>query len=78
MDNQCFKVGVSPARDETASYVAYGHSIAVDPWGNVLCQAGSGEATLYANLNLCRVESVRRQLPILSARRTDLYEVRER
>lgn len=78
MDNQCFTVGVSPARDETASYVAYGHSIAVDPWGSILCQAGSGEATLYADLNLRRVESVRRQLPILSARRTDLYEVRQR
>lgn len=78
VDNQCFTVGVSPARDETASYVAYGHSIAVDPWGSILCQAGSGEATLYADLNLRRVESVRRQLPILSARRTDLYEVRQR
>ena len=78
VDNQCFTVGVSPARDETASYVAYGHSIAVDPWGSILCQAGSGEATLYADLNLRRVESVRRQLPTLSARRTYLSEVRER
>lgn len=77
VDNQCFTVGVSPARDETASYVAYGHSIAVDPWGRVLCRAGSGEATLYADLSLRRLEAVRRQLPILSARRTDLYEVRE-
>ena len=78
VDNQCFTVGVSPARDETASYVAYGHSIAVDPWGSILCQAGSGEATLYADLDLRRADAVRRQLPILSARRTDLYEVRER
>jgi len=78
VDNQCFTVGVSPARDETASYVAYGHSIAVDPWGSVLRQAGSGEATLYADLDLRRVDAIRRQLPILSARREDLYEVRER
>lgn len=33
VDNQCFTVGVSPARDEQGSYVAYGNSIAVDPWG---------------------------------------------
>lgn len=77
VDNQCFTVGVSPARDETASYVAYGNSIAVDPWGSVLCRAGAEEATLYADLDLNRVEAVRRQLPILSARRTDLYEIRE-
>lgn len=77
VDNQCFTVGVSPARDETASYVAYGNSIAVDPWGNVLCRADGRETTLLAELDLSRMEAVRRQLPILSARRTDLYEVKE-
>ncbi len=78
VDNQCFTIGVSPARDETASYAAYGNSIAADPWGTVLCRAGAGEATLYADLSLRRVDAVRRQLPSLSARREDLYEVRER
>ena len=78
VDNQCFTVGVSTARDEAARYVAYGNSLAVDPWGTVLCRAGAEEAVLYADLDLARIDSVRRQLPILSARRTDLYEVRER
>ena len=78
VDNQCFTVGVSPARDETAGYVAYGNSIAVDPWGTVLCRAGAEETTLYADLDFARLEAVRQQLPILSARRTDLYEVREK
>ena len=78
VDNQCFTVGVSPARDETAGYVAYGNSIAVDPWGTVLCRAGAEETILYADLDLARLDAVRQQLPILSARRTDLYEVREK
>ena len=78
VDNQCFTVGVAPARDEAGAYVSYGNSIAVDPWGTVLCRAGAEEATLYADLDLDRVEAVRTQLPILSARRTDLYEVGER
>ena len=78
VDNQCFTVGVSPARDEAGPYVAYGNSIAVDPWGTVLCRAGGEETILYADLDMTRLEAVRRQLPILSARRTDLYEVRER
>jgi len=77
VDNQCFTVGVSPARDERASYVAYGNSLAVDPWGTVLCRAGGEETTLYAQLDFDRLEAVRRQLPILSARRTDLYELLE-
>ena len=71
-------MGVSPARNEHASYVAYGNSLVSDPWGTVLCRAEAEPAILYAQLDLSRLESVRRQLPILSARRTDLYEVRER
>lgn len=78
VDNQCFTVGVSPARDEAASYVAYGNSLAVDPWGTVLCRAGAEETILYADLDMARLEAVRAQLPILSARRRDLYEVREK
>lgn len=78
VDNQCFTVGVSPARDTTASYVAYGNSLAADPWGSLLCRADAEETTLYTELDFSRVEAVRRQLPILSARRTDLYEVSER
>ncbi len=77
VDNQCFTVGVSPARNAAASYVAYGNSIAVDPWGTVLCRAGAEAKILYAQLDLDRVEAIRAQLPILSARRTDLYELRE-
>ncbi|MCI2057406.1 MAG: carbon-nitrogen hydrolase family protein [Oscillibacter sp.] len=78
VDNQCFTVGVSPARNEQTSYVAYGNSIAVDPWGTVLCRAGGEENTLYADLDLSRIDAVRAQLPILSARRTDLYTLAEK
>jgi len=78
VDNQCFTVGVSPARNEAASYVAYGNSLVSDPWGTLLCRAGSEETTLFADLDFARLDAVRQQLPILSARRTDLYEVRER
>jgi len=32
LDNQCYVATVSPARDVTASYVAWGHSLVVNPW----------------------------------------------
>lgn len=78
VDNQCFTVGVSPARDERASYIAYGNSIAADPWGTVLCRAGAGAEILYADLDLNHLEAVREQLPVLSARREDLYTLTEK
>ena len=76
VDNQCFTVGTSPARDESASYVAWGHSMVCDPWGTVLHQCGAGEEVAVTELDMTRIDAVRRQLPILSARRTDVYELR--
>ncbi len=78
VDNQVFTLGVAPARDETFEYVSYGNSIAVDPWGTVLCRAGAEAGMQLVELHLARVPEIRRQLPIQSARRTDLYGLLDR
>lgn len=75
VDNQIFTVGVSPARDEQGVYVAYGNSIAVDPWGTVLARMEGAEDYRIVELDMARVADVRAQLPLMSARRTDLYTV---
>jgi omega-amidase len=75
IDNQFFIAAASPARDEKASYVAYGHSMIVDPWGDVLVEAGSGEKIIYADIHLDRLEEVRSQLPVLKNRRADIYDI---
>ena len=75
-DNQLFTVGTAPARDESGSYVAWGHSMVCEPWGGIVHQCGTGEEVAVTELELSRIDAIRRQLPILSARRTDLYEVR--
>ena len=76
VESQVFTFGCAPARDEGGRYVSYANSIAVDPWGTVLARAGAEEATLTLDIDPGRVESVRRQLPLMSARRTDLYTLR--
>jgi len=77
VDNQCYTVGTSPARDMSAAYHAWGHSIVCDPWGSVLGQCGENEAVMVTELDMTRIDAVRRQLPILSARRCDLYRLEE-
>ena len=76
VDNQLFTVGVAPARDEQGPYVSYGNSMACSPWGDVLCRAGGEPALLVTELDLDRNEAVRAQLPLLRARRTDLYQLK--
>jgi omega-amidase len=75
VDNQLFTIGTSQARAEGESYVAWGHSIVCDPWGSVLHQCGAGEEVTVTTLQLDRIQAVRRQLPILSARREDVYSI---
>jgi len=73
VDNQVFALGTAPARDESASYRSWGHTVAVSPWGDVLGELDEREGCLLSALELDRVEQVREQLPLLRHRRTDLY-----
>jgi len=75
IDNQLFTVGCAPARDENGPYVSYGNSIAVDPWGKILVRAEAQETVLTVDLDLDEVERTRAQLPLMPARRTDLYRL---
>lgn len=75
IDNQIFVAAASPARNENASYKAYGHSMIVDPWGNVLNTAGVEEDIIISKIDLAVVDRVRRKLPLYKHRRTDVYNI---
>ena len=75
IDNQFYVVAASPAQDVSTSYIAYGHSMVVGPWGSVLAEAGNFEEIIYADIRLDRIEEVRRELPVLLNRRTDIYDI---
>ncbi len=44
----------------------WGHSLAVDPWGRVLADAGEDPGVTLVDLDLSMVEDVRRRLPSLT------------
>ena len=77
VDNQVFTVGTAPARDPDASYRSWGHSIVCSPWGDVLMQADEAETVRVTELDLDRLEQVRRELPLLRQRRTDVYRLEQ-
>ncbi|GMM94404.1 carbon-nitrogen hydrolase family protein [Qipengyuania sp. MTN3-11] len=50
--------------------LTYGHSLVVDPWGEVLLDMGGEKAGLgFADVDLARIDEVRRQVPSLANRR---------
>ncbi len=52
-----------------AGVPAHGRSMIIDPWGTVIAQAPDEVAIVQAELDLDRVASIRRQIPVLANRR---------
>lgn len=75
VDNQVFIAAISPARDENASYVAYGNSMVVGPWADIAARTGHEESILYADIDLGDIEKAGRKLPVLTHKRGDIYDV---
>lgn len=44
----------------------YGHSMAIDPWGEVLADAGTAPGVIYADIDPAKVTDARRRLPSLT------------
>lgn len=76
LDNQLCVVACAPARDNNASYVSYANSLVASAWGDIKYRAGEGAETLVCDLDMQEAEKIRAELPLLSARRCDLYDLK--
>lgn len=73
IENTCYLAACSPAPHPAGGYPAWGHSMIVDPWGDVLEQCGREVARVSAVLDSSRLEDLRRSLPVLRQRRPEVY-----
>lgn len=64
VDNQVYMLSCAPARSDRGGYVSYAHSMAVDPWGNVIADAGTDENVCIVELDASLPSEVRRQIPV--------------
>ncbi len=47
----------------------YGHSLVVDPWGELLADGGEGNGLVFADIDLERIDEVKARIPVLAHRR---------
>ncbi|TFK55333.1 carbon-nitrogen hydrolase [Heliocybe sulcata] len=73
VDNQIFVSMCSPARDMSAGYHAWGHSMVVDPMATVLAEAGHDEEIIYVDIDPAVLHSARAGIPVTTQRRFDVY-----
>ncbi|MDF2837557.1 MAG: Nitrilase/cyanide hydratase and apolipoprotein N-acyltransferase, partial [Paenibacillus sp.] len=51
----------------------FGHSMVIDPWGEIIAEAGEEECILFADIDLALVDEVRTRIPVFEDRRPSLY-----
>jgi omega-amidase len=54
--------------------VFFGHSMAVDPLGEILAEGGEGEELITLSVDPVRVQDAKNSIPILRDRRPDVYQ----
>lgn len=77
-DNQVFTIGVAPALDKNANYNSYGHSLIINPWGEIISSASFEEELIIAEIDLNEIKKVREELPLLKNRRKDIYNLEKK
>ncbi len=72
IENQCYVVACNRVGQDPNNTFA-GHSLVIDPWGEIIAEAGEQEEILYAEIELSSVQEARTFIPVFDDRRPDLY-----
>ena len=66
IETGCFVLAPAQCGQPHAGRESYGHSLVVNPWGEVIAEAGTEPATIIADLDLAQVAEARRRIPSLT------------
>lgn len=73
IENQCYviapgQIGVKP------NFQAYGKTLIIDPWGNVIAKSSDKEGFITAEIDMELLAKVRNQIPCLKNRKPEAYQ----
>lgn len=74
IENGLYMVGPMQIGQKTGMN-AYGKSLAVEPWGNVIAKASDRPCVTLAEIDLDWIEFVRQEVPSIMNRREDMYSI---
>lgn len=69
IEQQCFVLAPAQCGTHYPGRQTWGHSMIIDPWGEVIAEAGDQPTLLCADLDLSRIEQRRRAMPMAQQRR---------
>ncbi|WP_419808528.1 carbon-nitrogen hydrolase family protein [Sphingomonas sp.] len=65
----CFVIAAAQTGEHADGRATYGHSLAIDPWGEVLVDMGETTGLAFVDLDPARLVDVRARIPVLKHRR---------
>lgn len=72
IENQMFVIACNRCGTSGESEF-FGHSLVIDPWGEIIAEAGEEETIVRAEIDLSLVDAVRTKIPVFEDRRPSLY-----
>ena len=70
VENQAYVIAPAQGGVHENGRRTWGHSMVIDPWGEVLAVRAEGDGVVLAELDVARIAAVRTQLPALTHRRS--------
>lgn len=65
IENGCYVIAPAQTGNHPAGRKTYGHSLIIDPWGEIIAEAGEKEEVIIAEIDLSMIEEVRTQIASL-------------
>ena len=69
VENQCYVIASGQGGEHANGRRTFGHSMIIDPWGEILACLPEGEGWVSAQIHPVRLRTVRSKLPALAHRR---------
>ncbi len=69
VENQCYVLASAQGGTHPHGRVTFGHSLIIDPWGEVLARVETGPGVAIADFDPARLAEIRASLPALKHRR---------
>ncbi|RJF93020.1 carbon-nitrogen hydrolase family protein [Sphingomonas cavernae] len=69
IESACFVIAAAQSGLHQDGRETYGHSLVIDPWGEILLDMGEGAGLGFADIDFTRLDDVRARIPVLAHRR---------
>ncbi|MDM7856867.1 carbon-nitrogen hydrolase family protein [Thiopseudomonas acetoxidans] len=78
IETQCYILAANQGGQHTQTRMTYGHSLILDPWGEICAEHAQGQQVIQTEINLPRLHEVRQQMPVWQHRRFSAPQLGDR